>query len=135
MLVQFGQRKQPGFLVLDCWEASSPEDQKVGLSGVSHLPPGTGLLFVFESEDPRTFHMPAECRFPIDMIFIGANSRVRAIARNCVPGAPEKYRASARYVLEVPAGLAAQYGIQVNDAVELEQDAESDGGGHGGAMT
>lgn len=132
MILQIGELPLPGepengYLVLDCFEARTPEEMAEGLSTTPVLPPGTGMLFFFDGEDKRTFWMPEQMAFPIDIIFIGGNKRVTGVVSNCQPGDPRKFKATAEWVLEVNAGVAQQAGIQKGTEVLFEDEGESEG--------
>lgn len=139
MLVQFGGpaklgngQPNPRHVVFECYVVSDPEDQAIGLTGASHLPQGTAMLFAFDQEDNRAFHMKG-VNFPIDIIFIGGNGRVTDVAEQCQPNEPGAAQARARWVVECPAGVAERFGIQVGDVVALE--AQEEEGGGAAAMT
>jgi uncharacterized protein len=134
MLVQFGGaaklgngQANPRHVVFECYEVSDPEDMAIGLTGASHLPAGTGMLFCFDKEGDRAFHMKG-VNFPIDIIFIGANGRVTEVAEKCMPNEPGLARARARWVVEVPAGASERFDINTGDVVQLESEEEQGGG-------
>jgi uncharacterized membrane protein (UPF0127 family) len=97
--------------------ATTPQEQERGLMSRTSLPVHTGMLFVFDRDDPVSFWMK-DTLVPLDMIFVASNLRVRQIFARVPPvpsGTPdEKIRvetASARYVIELPSGEAARDGI------------------------
>ena len=107
--------------------ALSPEQITRGLSYRDSLPPGTGMLFVYPGEAPRSFWM-FEMRFPLDMVWIGGNCRVVDITENAPAPEPGQLnselplfspKAPARYVFEINAGEARQHGVDVGDRVEF----------------
>ena len=98
-----------------------------GLSGREFLPAGTGMLFIYEQEDNRTFWMP-DMRFPLDMVWIGGNCEVADITLNAPIPLPGQSRndlprfspsAPAQYVLEINAGEFESQGINVGDSVRF----------------
>ena len=108
--------------------ALTPEQITRGLSYRDSLPPGTGMLFVYPDEAPRSFWM-FEMRFPLDMVWIGGDCAVVDITENAPP--PEPGQASselplfspkdpARYVFEINAGEARQHGVGIGDRVEFD---------------
>ncbi len=89
-----------------------------GLMFRTKLAPHTGMVFVFQRDDAVTFWMKNTI-ISLDMVFLGADGRVRTVSAN-VPATfsdtPEaqiaRRTARARYVLELPAGEAARDGIK-----------------------
>ena len=107
--------------------AITPDQQVQGLSGRPSLTPDSGLLFIYERESKYTFWMK-EMRFPLDMVWIGANCTVVDITFDAPPPAPgqtldqlPRYApgVSARYVLEINAGEAGAKGIGPGDQVKF----------------
>lgn len=93
--------------------ADDPVERSRGLQDHEPLTPGQGMLFVFDGAAPRTFAMK-EVAFPIDVVFVGEDGLVSAIE----PLSPGDTRlvsspVPARYVIELPAGWAAERGIRV----------------------
>ena len=105
--------------------ADTLEARVKGLSGRASLPPGVGMLFIFENTRVHTFWMKG-MMFPLDLIWIGEQCAVESIAPNLPPPTPEqadgelpRFRPAqpVRYVLEVNGGEAAAAQIQVGDPV------------------
>ncbi len=98
--------------------ALTPQEQAQGLSGRAELPPGAGMLFVYDTEGRRSFWMP-DMHFPLDMVWINGDCRVVDITRDAPPQAPgqslddlPRYSVdNAQYILEINAGESATYGI------------------------
>ncbi|MFA5841980.1 MAG: DUF192 domain-containing protein [Candidatus Paceibacterota bacterium] len=95
-----------------------------GLSGQESLPPSNGMLFIFDSDDYYRFWMP-DMRFPLDIVWIGADKKIVDISKNVPPlldtGKPVFYspRVPARYVLEVNAGFSDAHGIAPGDNIQF----------------
>jgi uncharacterized membrane protein (UPF0127 family) len=89
-----------------------------GLMYRRSLPRGQGMLFDFGSEHRITMWMK-NTYVPLDMIFIGADGRVRRIAANTKPLSTRLISSGepARFVLEVNAGTARKQGIAIGDRV------------------
>ena len=64
--------------------ANTPHLHSLGLSFRTHLSSNSGMLFVFSDETNRIFHM-RNMKFPIDIIFIGADKRVKWVIENAQP--------------------------------------------------
>jgi uncharacterized membrane protein (UPF0127 family) len=107
--------------------AVTPQERAQGLSGRPGLAPGTGMLFIFGTEDLYSFWMK-DMRFPLDLVWISAECAVVDITEDAPPPAPGQttadlptYRPSepAQYVLEINAGEAESAGIRPGDPVEF----------------
>ncbi len=105
--------------------ADKLEARTRGLSGRANLPPGEGMLFIFEDTRVHTFWMK-DMMFPLDLVWIGEQCTVENITPNVPPPTPEqadsdlpRFRSPqpVRYVLEINAGEAAAANIQVGDSV------------------
>lgn len=104
--------------------AETPDATVRGLSGLPALDPKMGMFFLFDRADYHAFWMP-DMRFPIDIVWIGEDWRIVDITPLVAPETyPELFRpkAPARYVLEINAGKALEWGLLVGDAVSLERD-------------
>jgi uncharacterized membrane protein (UPF0127 family) len=110
--------------------ALTVEQQIQGLSGREVLAPGTGMLFVYQRESRYTFWMK-EMRFPLDIVWIGADCTVVDVTLDAPPPEPEqtldqlpRYSPGdpAQYVLEINAGASAARGIGPGDPVEFAGD-------------
>jgi hypothetical protein len=99
--------------------ARSAPEQIRGLSGRPGLPPGHGMLFVYDRPQPVSIWMK-DMRFPLDILWIrgGRIVKVERRAPPLDPRGPERiYTATADMVLEVPAGTADRERIRVGDTV------------------
>jgi uncharacterized membrane protein (UPF0127 family) len=83
-----------------------------GLLGRAGLEPGEGLL-LRPASSVHTFFM----RFPIDVVFLGAEGEVLKIAPELAPWRTAGAR-GAKAVVELPAGEAARVGLMVGDRLE-----------------
>ena len=107
--------------------AITPEERRQGLSDRPSLAPGTGMLFVFESDGHRQFWMK-NMHFPLDMVWIGSDCAVGSISGE-VPASPpgtddsDVVRVSpeeeAQYVMEINGGEAAALGLAANGPVSF----------------
>ena len=113
--VELGPAVVIGDVVLPVELAITPEERRQGLSDRPSLAPGTGMLFVFESDGHRQFWMK-NMHFPLDMVWIGSDCAVGEISGE-VPASPpgtddsDVVRVSpeeeAQYVMEINGGEAA----------------------------
>lgn len=104
----------------NCFEvevAASILDKSRGLSNRKHLDKNKGMLFVFRFNAIHAFWMK-NTLIPLDIIWLDKNFRVVDIKENCEPCRtffcpaiiPQK---SAKYVLEINAGLCKKLGIKI----------------------
>ena len=79
-----------------------------------------GMIFVYPFDRPLSFWMK-NTLIPLDMIFIDGRGVVTGVVENAEPRTetPRAAGGSARYVVELNAGLAAQYGIAAGQHVTL----------------
>ncbi|GEM_PF-714126 len=101
--------------------AETPAEKEKGLSLRESLPQSQGLLFLFDAPLQYQFWMK-EMKFPIDIIWIGADKRVMDITENLDPATyPKTFNPSqpAQYVLEVNTFFAQMHGIKIGDNVDL----------------
>lgn len=102
--------------------AVTSEQKGRGLSGRERIADHEGLLFVFQYPGRYGFWMK-DMNFAIDIIWIDENKKVVDITENALPASyhPPMEMFSpvhpALYVLEINAGLARKYGIEVGDDV------------------
>ncbi len=97
--------------------ASTPAERARGLMSRTFIPPHTGMIFVFDADAPISFWMK-DTLVPLDMVFVASDGVVRKIFADVPvlsPNVPDAdiplESASARYVIELPAGEAARDGI------------------------
>ena len=105
--------------------AVTPEERTQGLSGRPSMDTNRGMLFVYETDGPRTFWMP-NMHFPLDMVWIRSDCTVAGVTAD-VPNPPldtprdqlELYPSAGqvRFILELNAGQAAMRGIEAGDTV------------------
>lgn len=102
--------------------ADDDAERARGLSGRESLPADWGMLFVFERPGVYSFWM-YEMRFPLDIIWINETLQVAFIVENAPPCtmltvcSPYVPNVTAKYVLEINAGLVEKYGIKVGERV------------------
>ena len=94
-------------------------DRARGLMFRPALEAGRGMFFVFDAEAVYPFWMK-NMLFAIDIIWLDKDRRVVHVAADvppCIADPCPRYTPSAKasYVLEIPAGDAARYGIKPGD--------------------
>ncbi len=91
--------------------------RKRGLMFRDTLPDGAGMLLTYATDGVRAIWMH-NMRFSIDAVWINANNQVVDLAEEMLPEKDTHTgSAPAQYVLELPAGTVAAYGIVVGDTV------------------
>lgn len=96
----------------DIYLAINRAQTRRGLMHVRNLPPMTGMLFVYESDDYYSMWMK-NTYIPLDMVFARSDGTVSSVIRNTEPHSLLSLAAiePVRYVLELNAGLTAQLSI------------------------
>ncbi len=92
--------------------ARTPQEIERGLMHRTAMQPQQGMLFWFQDEQPRSFWM-RNTLIPLDMVFITSTGRITNIIHSASPKT-ETLRSSTepvQYVVELPGGTAATYGI------------------------
>ncbi|MFT4922492.1 MAG: uncharacterized membrane protein (UPF0127 family) [Haloarculaceae archaeon] len=104
--------------------ADTPGKRYTGLSETEHLPEDRGMLFVHDSPGNQTYVM-REMDFGLDIVFIGADQRIRRIHH--APEPPEgangnqfTYPGYGQYVLEVNINWTARHNVSVGDRIEID---------------
>ena len=105
--------------------ARTESQREYGLMNRKQLSPHTGMIFVFDGDGPVAFWMK-DTLVPLDMIFVGADGKVRRVFANVAVVSPtladEKIPREAdvaKYVIELPAGEAAEDGIAAGMRLDL----------------
>lgn len=100
--------------------ALTPAQQTQGLMYRQELADNAGMLFDFKSDGMRYFWMK-NTFIPLDILFIGSDMTIRHIHAFAEPQdetpIPSQY--PARYVLEIPAGSAERFSIEIGDNVKI----------------
>ncbi len=112
--------------------AETPSETQRGLMFRTSLPEDSGMLFVFDRDQPLTFWM-MNTSIPLDGIFISSLLRVVSITENlksCPPSDcrnPQYFTSAtlAMYVLEVNAGFSRKNGITSGTQVSIQRHSES----------
>lgn len=99
--------------------ALTPQQCFQGLSGVTNLPAGRGMLFIFPDSALRAFCMRG-CYIPLDIAFL--DDRLRVVHTATMAVEPDRAgrvvyasQLPAKYALEVPAGALSAAGVAPGD--------------------
>jgi len=96
-----------------------------GLMFVDEMPDDQGMLFIFPDQRMRSFWMK-NTRIPLDILYIDRDFEIVSISADTPPCRARNRRCPsypstgpAQYVLEINGGLAAEYGIEPGDRIEV----------------
>jgi len=98
--------------------AQTPSQQAHGMMFRTSVRPKTGMLFLMQPPRPASFWM-RNTLVSLDLVFIGANGKVRNIIGGAVPlsDAPLSSVGPVAAVLELGAGEAERIGLRPGDPV------------------
>lgn len=103
---------------LDIEIADTEYETQTGMMYRDSLRDDQGMLFIFKNAGYHAFYMK-NTRIALDIIYIGADKRVVSIKKNAQPFDETSLPSNAltQYVLEINAGLADQWNIEVGDMI------------------
>jgi uncharacterized membrane protein (UPF0127 family) len=100
--------------------ARTTDEREQGLMYRQELPDGTGMLFVFDTEEVRSFWME-NTYVPLDIAFLDVSLRVVDIQQmDPRTTDPHESAGPAMFALEVPQGWFAAHGVRVGDHAKVE---------------
>lgn len=107
---------------IDIEIAETDSARRRGLMQRQSLPDTSGMLFIFDREEPQGFWM-GNTPLALDLMFVSADSQIVDIDKYNRPNDPSTIAsdAPARFVVEVPAGFADTYGISETDRVAWDR--------------
>jgi uncharacterized membrane protein (UPF0127 family) len=111
----------PGSPRLNVELARTEAEKERGLMYRTQMPEAQGMLFSWNSQEPRTFWMHNTC-IPLDMMFIARDGTITGILEQ-VPTLNDEPRGvpcAAAYVLEVNAGWSRSHGVKPGTVVHVE---------------
>ena len=90
----------------------TPESRSMGLMFVEQLPRMSGMLFVYDQEQPVAFWMK-NTLIPLDMVFADGTGVVQHVHDNAIPGDLTAIPGGSniQFVLEINGGMAETLGI------------------------
>ena len=105
-------------LSLDIEIADTDSLRERGMMQRTSFPPESGMLFLFDTQEPRQFWM-GNTPLSLDLLFISADSVVVDIAKRAKPFSDEPIVGGqpAQFVLEVPGGFTDTRGIVEGDRI------------------
>lgn len=98
---------------IDVAVADDSTARNEGLMDVRELPENSGMLFIFEDEEPRSFWM-ANTPLSLDIFYLNNDREIIRIHQNTQPYSENNFTSElpARYVIETNAGFAVRYDIK-----------------------
>ena len=113
-------------VVFRCDIAKSFKEKIDGLQTYSRLDKESGLLFPYNRPTDVYYHM-GSVSYPIDIIFINEDFKIKKISKNIQPGSLEVFGChGVKYVLEISGGLSDVLGIKESNSIHIEQGADFD---------
>lgn len=105
---------------LDIEFAETNYERETGLMYRTEMKENQGMLFIFPTEFPRSFYMK-NTYIPLDIIYLDKDKKIVSFQENAKPlnveGLPSEV--PAMYVLEVNAGLAEKWLLEIGDTVSF----------------
>lgn len=100
--------------------ARTEEETSQGLMDVKTMAENEGMLFIFETTQPRSFWM-ANTPLSLDMLFIDESYIVARIHTNTTPYSQNSYASGVpvRYVVEVNAGFTLKHDITEGATIRI----------------
>ena len=92
-----------------------------GLMFSKTFPTGIDALILTPCNAVHTFFM----RYHLDVLFLDGNLKVLHIIQGMKPGRFSPVVKEARYVVEMAAGNAVRYGVQVGDSLSLQEERKA----------
>lgn len=107
---------------LDIEIAESEYETQTGLMYRKGIVKNQGMLFIFPDVAIHSFYMK-NTQFPLDIIYIDENLRIASFQENAKPFNEEGLSSvvPVKYVLEVNAGLAEEWILEIGDKVEFNK--------------
>ncbi|WP_298473000.1 DUF192 domain-containing protein [uncultured Maribacter sp.] len=107
---------------MDIEIAESDYETQTGLMYREGMKENQGMLFIFPDVAVHSFYMK-NTEFPLDIIYIDENLRIASFQENAKPFNEEGLSSlvPVKYVLEVNAGLAEKWILEVGDKVEYSK--------------
>ena len=100
-----------------------PAEKQRGLSGRTHLPADSAMLFTYDQPGEYCFWMK-DMLFPIDIVWLDADKKVIAIKPNADPSTyPQRFcpDSPAQYVLEFVAGTAQNLNLSIGQTMAFSK--------------
>lgn len=119
--VMFMKSESDTVSTVDVAIADDNRSRSEGLMNVMNLPDNSGMLFIFENEQTRSFWM-ANTPLPLDIVFVNSEMDIVRIHRNTQPYSQESIQSEqpAQFVVEVNAGYTIEHDIREGMKIAIE---------------
>ncbi len=97
------------------------QKREEGLMNTPSLPEDSGMIFIFDDEQPRRFWMK-DTQLSLDIIFFDKNMKIVKIFENTKPEQTEETYSSdfsAQLVVETNSGWTRKHNLKVHDTLEI----------------
>jgi len=110
-------------ITLDIEIADTDYKREFGLMHRDSMEEHQGMLFIFPHNFPRSFYMK-NTYIPLDLIFIDSDNKIVSFRENAIPLDESSLTSEvpAKYVLEVNAGLAEKWLLEVGDHISFSKN-------------
>ena len=99
--------------------------REYGLMKRDSMPADHGMIFVFGSDEPRSFWMK-NTRIPLDIMYVRSDGTVVSMRQmRAYDLTPVPSGGAAKYAIEVNNGVLSMTGIHEGDKVQIPQDARN----------
>lgn len=100
--------------------AQTQDEITTGLMDVRTMAQNEGMLFIFDTDEPRSFWM-ANTPLSLDMFFVDKEFRIRRIHANTTPLSHQSYATDdpVRYVIETNGGYSIQHDITEGHTIRI----------------
>lgn len=122
--LQFMDETDRVLKTVDIETAVSGYEQETGLMYRKSMAENQGMLFIYNDERPRPNFYMKNTLIGLDLIYINSQMKVVDINENAKPMDESLLpsNAPAQYVLEVNAGMAKKWNLQIGDSVHFKLD-------------
>lgn len=103
--------------------AETDYETQTGLMYRKGMEDDQGMLFIFPDEAMHSFYMK-NTQFPLDLIFIKADSTIASLQENAQPLNEQglSSQVPVQFVLEINAGLAEEWNLEVGDKLVIHRN-------------
>ncbi|MCK0156402.1 DUF192 domain-containing protein [Cellulophaga sp. F20128] len=109
-------------LQLDIEIAETEYETQTGLMDRDSMDENQGMLFIFPDVSMHSFYMK-NTKIALDLLYIDDNLKIVSFKKNAKPLDESSLSSEVpvQYVLEINAGLADKYGLEVGDRIQFER--------------
>jgi uncharacterized membrane protein (UPF0127 family) len=107
-----------GCILFDIYVAQTPQQRSQGLMHIESMGQHEGMIFLYAEESSISMWMK-NTLIPLDMLFIGRDSRIAHIHKNAVPQSEDIIESGSAVVgvLELSGGAADYFAIKNGDKI------------------